>query len=305
MCVTMRAILLSIQAGFVFYSGTVQKMWEENSSNRCGFSIWQDFFQKLKNLVKSMEDFQIWDICHFWILNKINLVKWKEHIDLARFLFKVRQIENPPSIWRDFFIFCSKLRISAWISSKCKRRDLQGINQILNHQSLFFEGLHLSLAGGWLVALGKRSKLDLLDRFSERERDLWELTKTSTFSKYDRANFSMGIFRMSALGPGKGIRQVGQVMTSGWFLHDSHMTWPFRHWNIFTGGFMSSKQTEHSKSLSNKVISRLLTLSPPPVLRDPMDLAPPVLGLIIGEMATLLKVTGGCGGAWFMGTFAA
>ena len=65
------------------------------------------------------------------------------------------------------------------------------------------------------MALGKRSKLDLLDRFSERERDLWELTKTSTFSKYDRANFSMGIFRMSALGPGKGIRQVGQVMTSG------------------------------------------------------------------------------------------
>ena len=65
------------------------------------------------------------------------------------------------------------------------------------------------------MALGKRSKLDLRDRFSERERDLWELTKTSIFSKYDLANFSIGILRIRALGPGKGIRQVGQVMTSG------------------------------------------------------------------------------------------
>ena len=42
---------------------------------------------------------------------------------------------------------------------------------------------------------------------------------------------------------------VGHVATSVWFLHASHMTWPLRHWNIFVGGRISSKQTEHSNSL--------------------------------------------------------
>ena len=49
---------------------------------------------------------------------------------------------------------------------------------------------------------------------------------------------------------------VGHVATSVWFLHASHMTWPLRHWNIFVGGRISSKQTEHSNSLSKLDLSR-------------------------------------------------
>lgn len=72
----------------------------------------------------------------------------------------------------------------------------------------------------------------------------------TTRSKKDLASFSMGILRMRQDESGRnGSRQEGQKVTSGWSLQVSHMTWPFRHWKILTGGLISSRQTEHSKSL--------------------------------------------------------
>ena len=82
------------------------------------------------------------------------------------------------------------------------------------------------------------------------------------------------MFLIRPLRGGRGIRQVGHVVTSGWFLQDSHMTWPFLHWNILTGGLISSRQTEHSKSLSNmdrsvREAPRLLPPPAPPRTDDP------------------------------------
>merc|ERR1719219_158987 len=67
----------------------------------------------------------------------------------------------------------------------------------------------------------------------------------SSVSNVDLASFSATMF-LTTLCPRNFTLQVGQLRTSGFPLQSSQMTWPLLHWNIFLGGFISSRQTGHS-----------------------------------------------------------
>ena len=74
----------------------------------------------------------------------------------------------------------------------------------------------------------------------------------SSVSKVDLASFSATMF-LTTLWPLNFTLQVGQLRTSGFPLHSSHITCPLLHWKIFLGGFISSRQTGHSSRSRTRV----------------------------------------------------